>query len=352
MASGATIPPGGCTIVVSVTSSTPGTVINTTGALQTGGGSAPPASAPITVTGVGTPLSDLSIVKTNNVSSVTPGSIVTYSIVVTNLGPASVSGAMVVDNMPSSLTNVVWTCSASAGGSCPSSGSGNINASVSLPAGGTATFMVTGTLSASASGSLSNTATATPPPGTIDPAPGNNSSTDTDPIVAVPPPHPVVDLTIAKVHIGTFMPGQAGAQYQITVTNVGASPTSGPVTVTDVVPAGLTATAIAGPGWTCAQASGPCTRSDPLAPGASYPAITLTVNVAATPPSLLVNSVTVAGGGDANGANNSASDQVVFGAAPGTPLTPVPVDSPLALLLTALLMTLFAAYGMRRASRR
>jgi hypothetical protein len=50
------------------------------------------------------------------------------------------------------------------------------------------------------------------------------------------------------------------------------------VTVTETLPAGLTLVAMTGTGWTCA--SNVCTRSDALAAGASYPAITVTVNVA------------------------------------------------------------------------
>jgi len=40
MASGAQVVPGGCTIVVAITSSTPGSVTNTTSALVTEGGTA------------------------------------------------------------------------------------------------------------------------------------------------------------------------------------------------------------------------------------------------------------------------------------------------------------------------
>ena len=56
MAAGSAIPPGGCTIVVTITSSTLGTVTNTTGALLTQGGITPPASAPLTVTAAGATL--------------------------------------------------------------------------------------------------------------------------------------------------------------------------------------------------------------------------------------------------------------------------------------------------------
>ncbi len=79
------------------------------------------------------------------------------------------------------------------------------------------------------------------------------------------------------------------------------------MTVTETVPAGLTATGIAGTDWTCTQPAGPCTRSDVLAAGASYPALTLTVNVASTAPASVTNTATVSGGGETNAANNTAS---------------------------------------------
>jgi uncharacterized repeat protein (TIGR01451 family) len=211
MASGATIPAGGCTIVVTITSSTPGTVTNTTSALQTDGGTSPSASAPITVT---------------------------------------------------------------AG----------------------------------------------------------------------------VDLTITKRNTGPFTPGQIGAQYEIVVSNLGTEPTSGLVTVTDTLPTGLRPTAIGGSGWTCTQPSGPCVRIDPLAPGASHPAVTLTVNVAANAPSPLVNFVAVQGGGDANGANNSATSVVVVGPPPGA--TPIPVNEPAMLMLLAALLALLGGSRIRGARDR
>jgi hypothetical protein len=56
MPPGSSIPPGGCTIAVTITSSTPGTVTNLTSMLQTNAGNAPPVSAPLTVTGSGAAL--------------------------------------------------------------------------------------------------------------------------------------------------------------------------------------------------------------------------------------------------------------------------------------------------------
>ena len=63
----------------------------------------------------------------------------------------------------------------------------------------------------------------------------------------------------------------------------------GTVTVVDTLPAGLTATALAGTGWTCTLATLTCTRSDVLAATGVYPAITLTVTVASNAPASLTN---------------------------------------------------------------
>src|SRR5258705_265126 len=92
----------------------------------------------------------------------------------------------------------------------------------------------------------------------------------------------VPDLTLTKTHVGTFTQGQTGATYTLTVANIRAPDTSGTVTVTDTLPAGLTATAIGGAGWSCTLATLTCPRSDVLAPGASHPAIALIVDVAGT----------------------------------------------------------------------
>jgi uncharacterized repeat protein (TIGR01451 family) len=116
------------------------------------------------------------------------------------------------------------------------------------------------------------------------------------------------DLTIAKSHSGNFSVGQTGAAYTLTVSNSGHGPTSGTVTVTDTLPNGLTATAIAGTGWSCTLGTLTCSRTDALAATASYPPITLTVNVAANATSPVVNTATVSGGGETNTANDSASD--------------------------------------------
>lgn len=117
-------------------------------------------------------------------------------------------------------------------------------------------------------------------------------------------------LNITKTHNGDFTQGQSGATYTITVSNVGAGATIGAVTVTDNWAPGLFATEISGTGWSCNLGTLSCMRSDVLAPGASYPAITLTVNVAEQwPLNILpvnvINTATVSGGGSPD---NTATD--------------------------------------------
>ncbi len=123
------------------------------------------------------------------------------------------------------------------------------------------------------------------------------------------------DVTLTKTHVGNFMPGQTGATYLLIVTNSGLGPTSDPVTVTETVPAGLTATGIGGSDWACTQPSGPCTQSALLEPLASYPPLTLTVDVAANAPASVTNTATVSGGGESNTANDTANDLTLMGPA-------------------------------------
>jgi uncharacterized repeat protein (TIGR01451 family) len=133
--------------------------------------------------------------------------------------------------------------------------------------------------------------------------------------------NPAPAISIVKTHAGSFTQGQLAATYTVTVSNAaGAAPTSGTVTVTDTLPAGLTLSSMGGTGWSCAGNT--CTRSDVLNPGASYPAITVTVNVGASASSPQVNSVSVLGGGSASA---SATDSTIIQAATAATVSAVSV---------------------------
>ncbi len=89
------------------------------------------------------------------------------------------------------------------------------------------------------------------------------------------------------------------------------APSSGTVTVTETAPSGLTLVSMTGTGWTCGSPNpaNVCTRTDALAGGASYPVITVNVNVAANATSPQVNTAAVTGGGSAPA---NASDSTVI----------------------------------------
>jgi len=129
---------------------------------------------------------DLSISKSNGVTSTAPGELITYTIVVTNTGPDAASGAAVTDTFPAAITDVVWSCASSVGSSCgAASGSGNISTTVNLSATGTITFTASGTVASNATGTLINTAYVAHP---ADLNTSNNSASDTDSVVVVPIP--------------------------------------------------------------------------------------------------------------------------------------------------------------------
>ena len=128
------------------------------------------------------------------------------------------------------------------------------------------------------------------------------------------------NLTIAKTHPRPFGPGQTGVPFILTVTNGGESPTNGQVNVVDDLPVGLTARGATGAGWSCEFTTDTvaCLRSDALAPGASYPSITITADVAhdLAVGSTVINRASVSRGGDVTAGNNGAADVAVLVAVP------------------------------------
>ncbi len=143
-----------------------------------------PANNSATDTDTLNPSADLSITKTDGVTTYTANGTVTYTIVVSNAGPSQATGAVVTDNKPTQVTQWTWVCSGATGGATACDGvtnsAANFSDTVTLPAGSTLTYTVTATIGAAPSGNLVNTATVAAPGGTTDPNGGNNSATDTD----------------------------------------------------------------------------------------------------------------------------------------------------------------------------
>lgn len=129
---------------------------------------------------------DLSITKTDGVSTVSPGGSTTYTITASNAGPSNATGATVTDTLPMGISGATWTCVGAGGGTCTAAGMGSISDVVNLPAGGSVTYTLSATISGSASGSVANTATVTEPGGVTDSNQMNNSQTDTDTVAPLP----------------------------------------------------------------------------------------------------------------------------------------------------------------------
>jgi len=120
------------------------------------------------------------------------------------------------------------------------------------------------------------------------------SGTTISVLTSGPPVNLTPDFTFSKSHTGNFTQGQTGATFTISAGNAYTQASSGTVTVTDQLPTGLTLVSMSGTGWSCASVT--CSRSDPLGPGASYPPITVTVNVRPDALNPLTNTATLAYG--------------------------------------------------------
>ncbi len=288
------------TLTVSVAGNAPSSVTNI--AKVSGGGEVnianDMASDPTTITITSASLPDLTISKIHSGTFFQSQTGAQYTIIVGNPGAGAVAAGnpvSVSDTLPAGLTATAisgagWTCSTLT--SCTRSDA--LASGASYPA-----ITLTVTVATNAPATVTNTA-AVSGGGEVNTA--NDTASDPTSVTQEP------DLTITKTHSGNFAQGQTGAQYTITSTNSGSATTSGTITVTDTLPTGLTATAIGGAGWSCTLGTLTCTRSDALPAAAGYPAITLTVNVAGSAPSVITNTVTVSGGGEVNTANDTASD--------------------------------------------
>ncbi|MEK7952936.1 choice-of-anchor Q domain-containing protein [Luteolibacter soli] len=299
------LPAGGSvtyTVTATISPAATGTLSNTA-TVSSAVNDPTPANNSATDTDTLTPRADLTITKTDGVTTAVPGGSVTYTITASNAGPSNVTGATVADTLPASLTGT-WTAVGAGGGTATASGSGNINDTVNLPAGGSVTYTVTATISPSATGTLSNTATVSS--AVTDPTPGNNSATDTDTLT------PQANLSITKTDgVTTAIPG-GSVTYTITASNAGPSNVTG-ATVADTLPASLTATWTAvgaGGGTATASGSGNINDTVNLPAGASV-TYTVSATISASATGTLSNTATVSapeGVTDPSPANNSATD--------------------------------------------
>jgi uncharacterized repeat protein (TIGR01451 family) len=231
-------------------------------------------------------------------ATVAVGGQIPYTIVAKNLGPSPALGVVVIDSLPIGVTFV----SASNGGTAV----GRVVTwppIASLAVGDSVVYTLVVT-APSVGATLINVVTSTAT--TQDPEPDNNDGSD--PKSRVETEVIPVDLAIVKSHTGDLIAGTV-ATYTLVVSNVGPTPTIGPIVVTDTLPAGLTFESAGGPGWNCANAGQVVTcQYDAVgfAPGAST-TITLRVQVALDAPATIINRAHVSTPSDTEDTGNNVS---------------------------------------------
>jgi uncharacterized repeat protein (TIGR01451 family) len=284
-----------CTVSVDLIGNTAGVKNNSVQVTSSNAGTGNTGTASITVVAPPT------IGKVFGASSIALNGSTGLTLTIQNPNASTaLTGIAFVDTLPTGLvvstpSGLANTCGGTA---TAAAGSGLVSLS-----GGTISPSASCTLSANVTGVAAGTQNNTT--GAVTSTEGGTGATSNTATLIVSAP----DLTVTKTHAANFRQGQTGAAYTITVTNSGSADTTGTVTVTDTLPAGLTATAFGGSGWSCLPLpSLSCSRSDVLAAGASYPDLTLTVNVALTAPGSVINTATVSGGGEGNTGNDTADD--------------------------------------------
>ncbi len=222
------------------------------------------------------PIADVSVEKTHT-GSLLVGTDATFTLQVRNGGPSVAAAPItVVDTLPTGLTFVRatgtgWACGA-VGQVVTCTSATDVAALGSLPP-----IELVATLGPEAEAGVTNTVTVSSP--THDPQPADNS--DTDPLTAIPSS----DLVVDKSHDAPEMYVGVPGVWKLDVRNLGPSVNSGPVTLDDPLPAGMTLTTAAGSGWDCSASSQDrvrCSRPGPVAIGEALPTVTVTVAIAAS----------------------------------------------------------------------
>ncbi len=262
--------------------------------------------APITLTGTGT-APDLAITK-SHAGSFEVGVNNTYAIKLTNNGTAPTQQPItVIDTLPAGLSFVSgapasWTCNAGAQNAqvvtCTNAGPIAVSAS--------STLTLTVSVASAAFPAVTNSATVADAGDS-----GTNDKTATDSVTTVTAP----DVTVALTHPASpdFVVASNGT-YTIKVTNNGSGPTTGTITVTDTLPAGLSFASNSGAGWGCAanaqnaQSVLCIYNGAPLAAAGGNSSFTLTVSVAPGAFPSVTNAATVADPNDGRSTDKSVTD--------------------------------------------
>lgn len=169
---------------------------------------------------------DIAVEKSGLPDPVVPGQTLTYTVKVSNLGPSDAQGVILADNVPDTLTDVVYSTD---DGSTflPWNGSAVLGM---IPAGISMSVLIRGTVRSNAAGSIANTAIVSAD--TPDPSPDNNTDTAEIPIDAS---QERADLSITKTASARTVSRCHKIVYTLTVFNAGPD-TARQTAITDHMP--------------------------------------------------------------------------------------------------------------------
>ncbi|MCU0633560.1 MAG: hypothetical protein MUE41_01700 [Gemmatimonadaceae bacterium] len=240
-----------------------------------------PDAAAVSVSGLqGT---NLVVLKTVPVSEVTPVDTIAYTLLARNDGPVALpAGGTITDAPVTGITIVGTACAPRAGNLCTTApttsallGGAPLPA---LPVGGAYELLVRAAVTAPNGGSVTNRALVTLPAGFFDTDSTSNQSTSGPiPVRARP------DLAVTRgVDADTLRIG-GSASWIATILNRGTATTTGTVTVTETLPAGLVPRSATSPDFACTITGQTvsCTRTTPMGVGDST-RITIGTTIAPT----------------------------------------------------------------------
>jgi uncharacterized repeat protein (TIGR01451 family) len=172
---------------------------------------------------------DIGVMKQSDTPNAIPGQMLTYTMIVSNTGPADAENVLLTDDIPADILNPQFSTD---NGVTFQPWTGSLNLGT-VEAGGVRVVMIRGTVNPTAAGVISNTATVTSP--TPDPNPDNNTSTIDTPVLT----GEQADVSIIKTaNPNPAAPGEM-ITFTLTVSNAGPSDAEN-VIVNDNISLGIT----------------------------------------------------------------------------------------------------------------
>jgi uncharacterized repeat protein (TIGR01451 family) len=300
------------TVVVTVGSGTvSGTVITDTANVSAATTDPNPSNNVATVTTVVATAgqADLAVTKTGTPNPVLAGNNITYTITVTNNGPATAANVTLTDTLPAN-TSVVSIVGAPAGWTCPAPSGGTQRCTNASVAASTTTIftLILKVTAGTAPGTMITNSANVASSSTTDPTNANNTASSTS-FVASPSQ---ADLAILKTASPEPVDQGTNLTYTLQVTNNGPAVAQN-VTVTDVLPSQVTFTSVSIPAsqGSCTYTAGTTTVNCTLGSVSVGGLVIITINVNAatfSSASLSSNTATVSSTtSDPNMANNSST---------------------------------------------